>query len=85
MAVTLEERIQAFWSALGLVNKQEMEEVNRKLVLLAESLENQLDEDSKSLVYLNRRKKDRRVKQQPVKLDKRIRDRREEDRGQLAS
>lgn len=82
---SLEERIQAFWSALGLVNKQEMEEVNRKLVLLAESLENQLDEDSKSLVYLNRRKKDRRVKQQPVKLDKRIRDRREEDRGQLAS
>lgn len=77
---TLESRIQSFWNALGLVNKQEMEEVNRKLVLLAASLESQLDEESKSLVYLNRRQQDRRVKQQPVEFEKRLRDRREEDR-----
>lgn len=80
----LESRLQAFWAALGLVNKQEMEEVNRKLVLLAESVESQLDEESKTLVYLNRRQKDRRKKQVPVEFDKRLRFRREEDR-KLAS
>lgn len=77
---SLESRIQAFWKAIGLVNKQEMEEVNRKLVLLAQSLENQLDEESKSLVYLNRRKGDRRVKQVPVAFEKRVHNRREQDR-----
>ncbi|MCG8316681.1 MAG: hypothetical protein MI976_25990 [Pseudomonadales bacterium] len=76
----IEERIQKFWRAIGLVNKQEMEEVNRKLVLLAESLENQLDEESKNLVYLNRRKHDRRIKQVPVEFDKRLRCRRAGDR-----
>ncbi|MCG8670645.1 MAG: hypothetical protein MI867_14615 [Pseudomonadales bacterium] len=81
---TLESRIQRFWKAIGLVNKQEMEEVNRKLVILAESLENQLDDDSKTLVYLNRRKNERRIQQVPVDIDKRVRDRRESDR-KLAS
>ena len=77
---SLESRLQSFWKAIGLVNKQDMEEVNRKLVVLAASLENQLDEESKSLVYLNRRKQDRRTKQEPVEFEKRIHDRREEDR-----
>ncbi|MDX1694504.1 MAG: hypothetical protein R3208_12125 [Ketobacteraceae bacterium] len=77
---SLENRLQSFWNALGLVNKKEMAEVNRKLVLLAASVENQLDEESKALVYLNRRNKDRRVKKQPVEFEKRLRDRREEDR-----
>ena len=78
--VSLEERLQSFWNALGLVNKKEMAEVNRKLVLLAASVESQLDDDSKALVYLNRRGNDRRVKQVPVAFDKRLHDRREEDR-----
>lgn len=78
--VSLASRVQAFWAALGLVSKQEMKEMNRKLVVLAESLENHLDEESKNLVYLNRRKQDRRVKHVPVAFDKRLRDRREQDR-----
>lgn len=81
---SLEERVQRFWKALGLVNKRELEELNRKLVALAESVESQLDEESKSLVYLNRRKNDRRVKQTPVAVDKRVHLRREIDK-RLAS
>ena len=81
---SLEERIHNFWKAIGLVNKRELEELNRKLVTLAESVESQLDEDSKMLIYLNRRKADRRIKRVAVDVDRRVRLRRETDK-KLAS
>lgn len=81
----LDSRVQSIWKTLGLVNKQELEELNRKLVSLAESLENQLSEENKNLAYLNRRKLDRRQQQLPVDIEKRVHNRRENDREKLAS
>lgn len=78
-------RVQSLWKALGLVNKQELADLNRKLVALAESLETQLTDENKNLAYLNRRKQDRRQQQVPVDIEKRVHNRRETDREKLAS
>ncbi len=67
------DRYQDFLGSLGIANKKDINEINRKLILLAEALESP---KSGEVVKLDRRREDRRKTQVPVKFDQRVHQRR---------
>ena len=63
---------------LGLVTHQEIEDLNKRLILLASELKHQVKEENKAI--LERRKQERRNLQAAIEYDLRVFSRRERDR-----